>query len=341
MTTTELDRSAAALRRARRLADEVLLPAALGTDRSGRVPEAQLDELAAAGLHGAAGPVEAGGLDLPFASLAGVVELLASGCLTTTFIWLQHHGLVRALSTEAPPGLRALLPPLCRGERRAGIVFAGLIPGEPRLRAEPDGDGWLLRGTADWVTGWGHVDLLLVLARGPDDSLVKLVVDAGEQAGLSTRHHELVALDASATVALRLDGVHVPGDRLVARTPFDADAHASGDALRLNGALALGVASRTARLLGPTAFDRELDACRRRLLHGPADEVADARAAASALAQRMTATLVVRTGSRSVQCDDHAQRLAREALCLLVFGSRPAIRRALLTRLTPASATTS
>jgi hypothetical protein len=38
----------------------------------------------------------------------------------------------------------------------------------------------------------------------------------------------------------------------------------------------------------------------------------------------------VTTGSRAVLAGEHAQRLVREATFLLVFGSRPAIRSALL-----------
>jgi hypothetical protein len=41
----------------------------------------------------------------------------------------------------------------------------------------------------------------------------------------------------------------------------------------------------------------------------------------------------VQTGSRAVLRDNHAQRLVREAAFLLVFGSRPAIKDALLHRL--------
>jgi hypothetical protein len=40
-----------------------------------------------------------------------------------------------------------------------------------------------------------------------------------------------------------------------------------------------------------------------------------------------------RDGSQSVTVDQHVQRLAREALFLLVFGSRPGIKTALLRRL--------
>ena len=42
---------------------------------------------------------------------------------------------------------------------------------------------------------------------------------------------------------------------------------------------------------------------------------------------------MVDAGSRAVLPDHHAQRLVREAAFLLVFGSRPAIRAALLRRL--------
>jgi hypothetical protein len=60
--------------------------------------------------------------------------------------------------------------------------------------------------------------------------------------------------------------------------------------------------------------------------------MAEARAAASDLAVRAAAALAVRDGSRSATVDQQVQRLAREALFLLVFGSRPGIKNALLRR---------
>jgi hypothetical protein len=41
---------------------------------------------------------------------------------------------------------------------------------------------------------------------------------------------------------------------------------------------------------------------------------------------RATAALIVHQGSRAILIDQDAQRLAREALFLLVFGSRPTIK---------------
>ena len=58
-----------------------------------------------------------------------------------------------------------------------------------------------------------------------------------------------------------------------------------------------------------------------------------ARAAAAELAVRAAAALAVSTGSASALVGSHPERLAREALFLLVFGSRPQIKASLLDRL--------
>jgi hypothetical protein len=64
-----------------------------------------------------------------------------------------------------------------------------------------------------------------------------------------------------------------------------------------------------------------------------------ARAAAAELAMRAATALAVQAGSKGILLDQHAQRLVREAMFLLVFGSRPAIRAELLARLlAPAAA---
>jgi hypothetical protein len=97
------------------------------------------------------------------------------------------------------------------------------------------------------------------------------------------------------------------------------------------------VARRCCRLLGPGPLDDELSARRAELdaaVSGDTKAMAQARAAASELAVRAAAALAVREGSRSVTSDSHAQRLAREALFLLVFGSRPPIKDALQRLLT-------
>ena len=320
---------------ARALADEVLFPAALAVDRADAVLAGHLDRLADAGLYALAGPPEAGGLGSDPHAVAPVVEALAGGCLATAFVWAQHHGLVRMLTSEAGPELRARwLGPACRGEVRGGLALAGVLPGPPRLRAEPTADGaaWRIDGTSPWVTGWGRVDLLRVAARTADGRIANLAVDAVDQPGLTVTRQRLVAVDASATVTLGFDGVVVPADRLASIGPHD-EAGYGINSLRLQGSLALGVAGRCCTLLGPSSFDDELVVGRKALDAALGDAMPVARAVASELALRAAAALVVSVGARSILLGEHAQRLAREALFTLVFGSREGIRRSLLERL--------
>lgn len=321
---------------ARRIADEVLFPAAGATDGAAAVPAGHLDRLAAAGLYGAAGPPESGGLGLDGAPFLAVVEALAGGCLATTFVWAQHHRLVRALARpDAPRTLRdEWLGPLCAGDRRSGLALAGLLPGPPRLGATETAGGWVLEGTAPWVTGWGMVDVLLVAARGPGGAVVWLLVDAEAGRGLVAERQHLVAADAAVTVRLSFDAVRVPAGRLLGIDAADPAEQAFAAASRTNGALALGVAVRCCRLLGPSRLDDAVATCRQRLDHAEPAAVAGVRAEASELALRAASALMVHAGSRSVLRDEHPQRLAREALFLLVFGSRPPIRTALLERVT-------
>jgi alkylation response protein AidB-like acyl-CoA dehydrogenase len=164
---------------AREISDGVLFPGALEADASDIVPVDRLDRLADAGFYGLAAPRDAGGMGLPdFGTALEIIEIFASGCLTTAFVWVQHHGGVRAL-VEAPQPLRdAWLPRLCRGEVRAGVAFSGLRrAGPPILTAEPDNDGWRFNGYAPWVTGWGRIDVVRAAARREDGDIVWALVD--------------------------------------------------------------------------------------------------------------------------------------------------------------------
>ena len=339
------------LNQARRIADEVLFPSALIVDSADRVPAAHFDVLAAARLYGLAGPVSAGGLDADLATFCGVTEIMAGGCLATAFVWLQHHSAVRALAATANQALAAeWLEPLCRGTRRAGVALGGARPGAPLLRAQPVPGGWTFDGTAPWVTGWDMIDVVYTLARDESGSLIAALLPAVTSASLSADQLDLVAVNASRTVELSFDAHFVPAALVTGTAPL-AD-WLAGDAggLRPNGSLARGVAARCCRLISEAAgtagwagaaadggasggagaapgdLAAQLAAARAALDDADAATLPAARAAAAELAFRASGALVTAAGSRSILAGQHPQRLAREALFLLVFGSRPAIR---------------
>jgi alkylation response protein AidB-like acyl-CoA dehydrogenase len=323
---------------ARDIADQVLFPDAMRVDRLDVLPAAHLDELAIAGLYGAPAPADVGGLGLDLRAVSGVVEELASGCLAAAFVLVQHFRLLATLAAGAvaSPLRDRWLTAASQGHLRAGVALTGLIPGPPQLRAEIGEGGWRLDGTAPWVTGWGLVDVVEVVARGRGDTVVTLIMDAAAQPGLSVTRQRLAAVDASVTVRLGFDGVVIPPERFVSQEPFDPAISVQPAGLRINGSLALGVALRCTRLLGAGPLDDELTACRERLdaaLEGSSAQMAAARAATSDLALRAAAALTVRDGAGAITVEAHAQRLAREALFLLVFGSRPGIKSELAMRL--------
>ena len=309
--------------RAQRLADEVLFPAALATDAADVVPRELLDALADAGLYGVA-------LEADFPTVCAVQEALASGCLTTTFLWAQHLGLVHAVAVSADEELRGLwLDRLASGDVRAGLALGGALP-QPTLHARRDGDGWQLDGASPFVSGWGRIDVVHTAARAGDE-VVWLIVDARASPELRVERLRLAALDATATVRANFEGLAVPDDRLTGRHP--ASGTTPPEVLRLHAALALGVASRCCRLLGPTPLDDELAACRAELDRLDPETISASRAAAGELALRAAAALSVAEGSRSLLVAGHAQRLAREAFFALVYALRPASKDALLARI--------
>jgi alkylation response protein AidB-like acyl-CoA dehydrogenase len=324
------------LARAREIADTVLLPAALETDSSQRVPPGHLDLLASEGFYGLAAPAEAGRGGAGYATQCLVAEAFASGCLTTAFVWMQHHGVVRRL-VDGPAALReSYLGPLARGERRAGVALGGSLPGPPRLRARRVPGGYLLDGDSPWVTGWGMIDTLAVAARDEQDGLIWGLIDAAESSTLSVRPLRMVAASASGTVTAGFAGHFVPADRVLRRQPFAEFRAQDAGGLRLNGSLALGVLARCQAMLGSSQLDEQASACRADLNEAAPEDLPAARAAAAELAMRAATALLVQSGSRGILLDQHPQRLVREAMFLCVFGSRPPIRAELLARLSAA-----
>ena len=258
-----------------------------------------------------------------------MTEILAGGCLATTFVWLQHHRAVRAAAAAPAPAAGRWLA------RCAGASTGRAWRSAARCRARrcygPPGGRWLpADGGSPWVTGWGMIDTLYTAARDDQDHVITALVPVQPGGTLSAEPLRLVAVNASATVQLEFDGHFVPAGRVTGSCPHSDWLAADAAGLRSNGSLALGVAARCARLAGPGPLDAQLAGCREALDAAGPQEMPAARAAAAELALRAAAALVTIQGSRSILAGQHAQRLAREALFLLVFGSRPAIKENLI-----------
>lgn len=315
---------------ARKIADDVLFPAAASTDASDVVPRELLDALADAGLYGLVAPRHAGGVGADFATSCAVAEALASGCLTTAFVWGQHLGLVRAVAASRDEDLAARwLAPLAAGTVRAGLALGGALR-RPALHARASSDGWIIDGVSPFVSGWGRIDVVHAAARTAGEEIIWLIIDATESESVRAERLHLAALNATATVRLEFTELHVPADRVTGLHP--ASDRTPPEVLRMHAAWALGVTARCCRMLGPSSLDAELARIRTELDQlGP--DIAAARADAGELAVRSACALMTARGSRSLLAGDHAQRLAREALFTLSYALRPQSRTSLLATL--------
>jgi alkylation response protein AidB-like acyl-CoA dehydrogenase len=305
------------------LADNHLFPAALDVDAAGIVPIAQLDLIADAGFYGLFSPTELGGLSADKATLEAIHEAITGGCLTTAFIWTQHGGPARASAMASGEVHDRWARDLASGTARGGVAFAHLLrAGAPVMTAEPTKSGWSLSGTAPFVSGWGHIDVLLVAARH-GENIVWAMIDPVESATLASRRLHLAAVDSTVTVELTMRSHVVHENQVTHIEDFDDWLVGYQRGLRTNGSIALGVASRCLRLLGPSALDDELAAARHALDNAPQDEMTAARSWVATIGVRAASALVASSGGSAMLRDHHAQRLAREALFLLVQGVTP------------------
>lgn len=331
--------------RARRLADDLLSPAAERVDQEG-VPVSHIEAIRESGLLGLNAPVAYGGSAAPAAVARETAEILAGACCSTWFVQTQHHTPVLTLAGAEPPVRERLLGALARGELLSGVAYAHLRS-HPRVpvRVRREAGGRRFHGAVPWYTGWGLNDVLLLAGVTEDDEALFAFAQAREQPGLrASPPMRLAALTASRTVSLDLDGLWVPEDAVALRMPYED--WAAADRLRThNVSPAVFGITEAAIALVDDAYAAELrartDEVRRRayaLADDPRPrehlrERLALRAEAFALMRTATTAAVVTGGGRSMGVTERAQRLAREALFLLVQGQTAETRTAHLERL--------
>ncbi|MDH6456266.1 MULTISPECIES: acyl-CoA dehydrogenase family protein [unclassified Streptomyces] len=329
---------------ARALADDLLAPHAARVDREG-VPASHLAAIRSSGLLGVSAPVEYGGAGAPDAVAREVQEILAGACCSTWFVQTQHHSPVRMLARSALPMRERLLGPLATGELLAGIAFAHVrsFPRVP-VRVTAERGGRRFDGRVPWYTGWGLNDVMLLAGVSEQDEVVFAFTEAREQPGLrASEPMRLAALTAARTVSLELDGLWLPEEAVVLRTPREQFALVDRPRNTNASPAVFGVAYAALRVLEEAG-----EAGTAAALRGPLDEVrgqayalADHPVPDERIAERLalktrsydlmraaTTAAVVAGGGRAVGLDRTAQRLFREGMFLLVQGQTAEVRRA-------------
>jgi butyryl-CoA dehydrogenase len=154
----------------RTFARERLAPFAAEWDRNHAFPRQALAELGRLGAYGIAIPERYGGAGLDYVSLAVALEEIAAGDgATSTILSVQNSvvcGPLLAFGSEAqkerylkPLAGGAKLGCFCLTEPQAGSDAAAIT-----MRAQREGDGYVLNGVKQFITSGKHADLALVFA---------------------------------------------------------------------------------------------------------------------------------------------------------------------------------
>ena len=209
---------------ARDVAESEIVPHAATWDREHRFPRELIGKLGALGLMGVCVPEEYGGAGSDFLSYVLVLEELSradAGVGVTVAVHTSAATLpILAFGTEEQK--QRFVPALARGETIGAFALtepdAGSDAGSLRTAAVPEGDGWRISGSKQWITNGSHAGTFVLFARtdqstaGPRGVSAFLLDSEHVQV---TREEEKLGLNSSSTADLRIDGALVGRDRLL------------------------------------------------------------------------------------------------------------------------------
>jgi acyl-CoA dehydrogenase len=204
---------------ARRFAKEEIAPVAAKYDQSGEFPREIIEKAWELGFSSTAIPEAYGGSGLSSMDSCLITEEIAWGCSGMgTSIMANDLGLTPIIVAGSDDQKKEWLTPcaskftliaFCLSEPGAGSDVAGL-----QLKAEKDGDDYVLSGTKAWITNGGEADLYTVFATldpsSRHEGICAFVVPADTPGISHGKKEDKMGQRASDTRVINFDGVRVP-----------------------------------------------------------------------------------------------------------------------------------
>ncbi|MEV7196256.1 acyl-CoA dehydrogenase family protein [Streptomyces sp. NPDC093510] len=206
-------------------AQDHIAPHAVDWDRDKHFPVDVLRKAAGLGLGGVYVREESAGSALSREDGVLVFEALASGCPSIAGYLSIHNMVAWMIDRYGDPDQRAAwLPRLCAMDDLASYCLTepgtGSDAAALTTRAVRDGQDWLLTGVKQFISGAGASQLYVVMARtGGDgaDGISAFVVDKDDTGVSFGPNEQKMGWNAQPTRQVILDGVRVPGNRLLGR----------------------------------------------------------------------------------------------------------------------------
>ncbi len=206
---------------ARAFAQEKLKPGAGERDRSGEPPLALLREMGALGFMGMTVSPEWGGAGADYVSYALAMEEIAAGDGAVSTI-MSVNNAPDCLAIErfgTAEQKEQWLKPLAKGELIGAFALtepqAGSDASDLRTRAKPDGNGYVLSGTKQFITSGSIADVVLAFAvtdpAAGKRGITAFLVPTDAPGYKVLRREEKLGQRASDTCALQFDDIRLPG----------------------------------------------------------------------------------------------------------------------------------
>src|ERR1700757_4591040 len=209
----------------RGFAEDRIAPLAAEIDRTDRFPIELWPEMGAIGLHGITVEQEYGGAGMGYLAHCVAMEEVSRASASVGLSYGAHSNLcvnqIRRNGTEAQK--RKYLPKLIAGEHVGALAMsepdAGSDVVSMRLRADRNGDRYVLNGTKLWITNGHFADTLVVYAktRRPDAGprgITAFVIESGFEGFRPAQKLDKLGMRGSATSELVFEECEVAGAKV-------------------------------------------------------------------------------------------------------------------------------
>jgi isovaleryl-CoA dehydrogenase len=209
----------------RRFTAERITPIAAQIDASNTFPRELWPQMGDLGLHGITVEEEWGGLGLGYLEHVVAMEEVSRGSAAVGLSYGAHSNLcinqIRRWAT--PSQKRRYLPKLISGEHVGALAMSEAGSGSDvvsmQLRAESQGDRYVLNGTKFWITNAPEADTLVVYARTSvaANGISAFLVDKGMKGFSVSKKLDKMGMRGSDTAELVFLDCEVPADNLMGK----------------------------------------------------------------------------------------------------------------------------
>ena len=209
----------------RDLAREEFAPRAMEIDATKEFPQENLQKLAELGLMGMMVPPEYDGSGADTVSYVLALSEVAYACASTAVVMSVHNSIVceSILKFGSDNQKKKYLKPLARGESIGAFALtepnAGSDPARQSMRAEFDGDSYILNGTKRFTTTGKNAGLIIVTAKTDPEKAhrgISAFLVEPDSPGFSIgRLEDKMGLRASDTADIIFEDCRIPAENIL------------------------------------------------------------------------------------------------------------------------------